>query len=235
MKLPAPLGPLVILAALSAVFASATMVETIETDRARAAYALGLGLLPTDAETKGSQTVADHISDIRKSIQSDAMVQAAVHARAYHYTFGVEVGDPSRVDGGNGIFAESVAAHLKTMGEKPSVYRTVLQRAYQHVVGRDVYEEEIAYWSEHPTLPYALLVGCIEDWARRNQPGLMNTSGTPTISINCELLVTARLSPEVAAEAAAWVAEGPGAVIIAPGGETLKSVGDIRFVVAGVR
>ena len=60
---------------------------------------------------------------------------------------------------------------------------------------------EIEYWKRQPALSYALLVGCIEDWARRNRPGLMATTGVASVSVNSAYLATIRLSPGVASPA----------------------------------
>jgi hypothetical protein len=77
----------------------------------------------------------------------------------------------------------------------------------------------------------------MEDWARRNQPGLMVTSGTPTISINCDYLATVRLSPKVAAEAREGAGLPPagdgGTHVIAAGAGAIVSGGRIHFAMAG--
>jgi hypothetical protein len=123
----------------------------------------------------------------------------------------------------------------------------VLERVYRLVARRGVYREEIDYWKQHGPLSYAMLVGCVEDWARRNQPGLMITVGTPTISINSNYLVTVRLTPALAEEARAAVGMeslkghyveadyvgGTGRNIVAPGAEKIVSSGKIHFVAAG--
>lgn len=82
-----------------------------------------------------------------------------------------------------------------------------------------------------------LLVGCIEDWARRNQPGLMLTAGTTAASVSCVYLRTRRLSPAVAEEAreAAGLEppEGHAGRIVAAGCEAVVSVGGIHSAVCG--
>ena len=57
------------------------------------------------------------------------------------------------------------------------------------VIGQ-AHPEEIEYWKNHDTLSFVLLVGCVEDWARRNQPGLMVTAGTPTLIVQSHRFAT---------------------------------------------
>ena len=135
-------------------------------------------------------------------------------------------------------YVDQMRDHLAWLSGQPAIYENVIQRAYRHVINRDAYTEEIAYWNQQPeTLSYVLLVACIEDWARRNQPGLMVTGGKPTISINCEFLTTARVSPSDAA-AARPLAQlppitAPGNHVIAPGAAHLAASGGIHFIAVG--
>ena len=88
-------------------------------------------------------------------------------------------------------------------------------------------------------LSYLLLVACIEDWARRNQPGLMVTSGVATASVNCELLTTLHLPPDLVATVRSAMGlpstpTTPAATILAHGAENIVSSGAIPFLlVAG--
>jgi hypothetical protein len=136
-----------------------------------------------------------------------------------------------------------MALHLKWLAEHPAEYEQVINHAYQFLIHRDVYSLELAYWKTHDTLPYSLLVACLESWARRNQPGLMVTSGTLMVSINSDYLTTARLSPAIALEARAAAGLPPmedvanpaafGRNIVAAGAAELVSSGHICFVAAG--
>jgi hypothetical protein len=133
--------------------------------------------------------------------------------------------------------------HLHWLSQRPDDYRQVLDRAYQLVVRRGLYDEEVAYWKPRGTLPFLLLVACIEDWARRNQPGLMLTAGVPTVSVNSLYLATVRLSPEVAEEARAAAGLSTATTsdfvyasnrtVIASGADSLVAGGRIHFVAAG--
>ena len=194
----------------------------------RAAFAVGLGRAATTAEMHHAGPFGSTLEQLRKRLSTAPEQQREVATRAVNFVFGSS-NESTAVEAR--LFADAVGEHLANLSQNPSTYQQVLQRAYQHVIGRDVYAEELEYWSKHPTLPYALLVGCIEDWARRNQPGLMNTAGTPTISINCELLATTRTSPELGAEIAKRLRLPEDTPVLNPGGTGIKSSGDIRFVV----
>ena len=133
--------------------------------------------------------------------------------------------------------------HLARLAGQPAEYEQVLQRAYRLVLKREPDDVEIAYWKRQPVLSYALLAGCLDNWGRRNQPGLMATTGVATVSINSPYLVAVRLSPAVAAEArmAAGLAPGGGRAaalalarnIVAPGADEVASDGGIHFAAAG--
>lgn len=204
-------------------------------DPVEAATALALGMAASSSAPSDPAPVATQIATLGKSLPADPARRQAVQHRAYSYTFGEAPPTHTSSQLPAGTFSAQVAAHLATLAEDAGAYRAVMQRAYQHVIGRDVYDEEVEYWGRYDTLPYTLLVGCIEDWARRNQPGLMVTAGTPSISVNCELLETRRLSPATASQAAQAIGLTADAEVIAPGGQGVRSVGGIRFLVTGVR
>ncbi|WP_221028987.1 hypothetical protein [Actomonas aquatica] len=203
-------------------------------DTTRAAYLLVLGRAPTS--DAGAADMAAAFATAREQLQGNAGLQTAVAAQARADAFGgAEVDAPAATAL---TYAAQVTAHLAWLDTHPDANAQVLQQAYRYVINRDVYEEELAYWNEQPArYSYVMLVACIEDWARRNQPGLMVTAGTPTVSINCEFLTAARLSPADAAVARKLIGLGdittPGYHVVAPGAAHLKSAGGIHFVAAG--
>jgi hypothetical protein len=188
--------------------------------------------------------VGEIISQLTAQIESDPATRRAVIAQATHDALGrAPTDDEVRAASARkpaDTYTALVQRHLRALRDNPGEYAKVIQRAYPHVIQREVYPEEIEYWTKHGTLPYALLVGCIENWARRNQPGLMVTAGTPTISINSEFLATVRLSPAVAAEARAAIglapaadASGDGHHLVAAGADSIVSAGRVHFAAAG--
>lgn len=142
-------------------------------------------------------------------------------------------------------YTEHVQAHLERLATDPEEYAAVIGRAYRFVVRREAYPEEIAYWRQHDVRSYVLLVGGIEHWARRNQPGLMVTTGRQTVPYQSDFLTTVRLSPRAAAEVATALGLGAndldgwrravagGRTVLAPGAAGMSAAGGIHFAVIG--
>ena len=211
---------------------------------------LALGRAPSSGEIDhwaklGTLPVADLIARHQQQLQGDVGVKRATVVKACADAFGREPTEPE-IDAwssGNWTYAELMKQHIQWLGEHPTEYQQAIERAYQLVMRRPAYPVEIDYWKAQPTLSYALLVGCIEDWARRNAPGLMATTGTPTVSVNSGYLTTIRLSPAVAAEARAAtglfpagesnLAAAAGRHLVAAGAGTIITSGHIHFVAAG--
>jgi hypothetical protein len=233
--------------AVLTVCAATATAQTETQSTFAAACVVVLGRAPSSAELQrdSNGAPADQISRLQQQLQSDAALQHAVVIQSFHDAFGRAPTDAERAESANshGSYTELMKRHIQWLADHPEEYEQVMHRAYPLVIHRDVYPEEIAYWKKQGTIPFALLVGAIEDWARRNQPGLMATVGTPTVSVNSEYLTTVRLSPSAAAElrAAAELpvdaAAGQGAKsahhLIAVGGEKLATGGGIYFVAAG--
>lgn len=219
-------------------------------ERIAASFLLALGRLPAAPEIGewgelGSLTVPDLIARHREQSLGDAATRRATAIRACADAFGrasteEEIASSSNDDA---TYTELMQRHVQRLRESPSEYEQVIRRAYQLLVRRDAYAEEIDYWKQRETQPYALLVGCLDDWARRNQPGLMVTTGTPTVSVNCAFLNTVRLSPAIAAEARAAaglepagdaaLASAAGHNLVAAGAAGVVTGGRIHFVAAG--
>lgn len=218
-------------------------------ERIAASFVLALGRTPTPVEIErwAKQepiALADLIAHHRRQLQNDAAAQRAVIVKASQDAFG----DAPREDhlesrSGGDIYADVMQRHLRWLAEHPAEYEQVVHRAYRLVLPRDAYSLEIDYWKRQPVLSFALLAGCIEDWARRNRPGLMATTGVAAVSVNSGYLATVRLLPSVAAEARAAaglvpagdaaLASAIGRHVVAPGAEEVASVGGIPFIAAG--
>lgn len=232
-----PRAPLAFLVAFFA-FASFEAHATEQEERISAAFALALGRLPTDAEAsewlaRGPLPVADLLEQIARAAEPGMVAFAA----AFHDAFGRAPDGSERDAPVAGSYFELLPSFIEQLSRSPEEYAETIGRAYQFVIRRDVYPEEIEYWNEKRVLPYALLVGCVEDWAKRNQPGLMVTEGVPTVSVNSEYLATARVSSRVAAEtrvaAGLPLPDEPGNHVVAPGAEGIASEGRIHFVAVG--
>lgn len=212
-------------------------------ERVEAAFMLALGRGPTAAELKegaarADAKVGDHLAAWQQRLQQDAALRRTVSAKAFRDAFGREASEQEAA-AGQGTYVEQVKKHVQFLAGNPQEYAQVLSRVYKFVISRDVYPEEIEYWKKHDALSYVLLVGCVDNWGRRNQPGLMVTAGTPAISLNCVYISALRVSPAVAAEARA--AAGLPAVgdaasghhIVAAGAAKVASDGRIHFLVSG--
>ena len=188
-----------------------------------------------------TELVAQH----RQRLENDAALKRSMAVKAWKDAFGREATEGEVTDSmdDGGTYTELMKRHIKSLADSPDEYARVLERAYRLVIRRGVYPEEITYWKGHDTLSYALLVGCIENWGRRNAPGLMVTAGTPTVSSNSSYLTTVRLSPSTAAEARAAsgldITKGSDYLsatdrtLVAAGARDLVASGGIHFAAAG--
>jgi hypothetical protein len=244
------LTPLVVAASL--VFASTALCaeSRAQNERVQASLLLTLGRAASAQELAESAKLGDiPIADLKgrqeAKLKSDSDLKRSTAVKAFTDAFGraPRGAELTRSPAESSSYTALMKEHIQWLAQHPDEYAQVMDRAYQQVIRRSVYEGEIAYWKRRDVLPHTLLVGCVEDWARRNSPGLMETAGMPTVSVNCRFLVTAVLSPAVAAEARAAFALVPtdpvdltiaaGRTLVAPGADHLVSSGHIHFVAVG--
>ena len=229
---------------------TALAASAVQTERIRAAYVLAFGRPPTpeeitESEKQAELTLADRLTRLQSHLQADAALNRAVVLKAAVDAFGRPPTESESATSANGVktYTELMKQHVAWIASHPAEYEQIQERAYQRVISRSVYPGEIAYWKKYDALPYVLLVGCIENWGRRNAPGLMETTGTPTISVNSRYVTTIPLSPAVAAEAraaaglpltgdAAFAAE-VGRNLVAPGGDKIITTGQMHLVAVG--
>jgi hypothetical protein len=221
-----------------------------QTERIGASFVLALGRVPSvdeiaQFEKQGALAISVMVARHREQLKNDAALQRSTAIKAWKDAFGREPTESeiARSLTGNRTYTELMQGHIQSLSGSPAEYEKVMDRAYRLVIRRGVYPGEIAYWKKRDTLPFALLVGCVEDWGRRNAPGLMETAGTATVSVNSNYLETIRLSPAVAAEARAAVelsASGSadflsasGRNLVAAGAGNLVTGGRIHFAAAG--
>ena len=245
--MPFPRLPLVVAAATLVAVVSAGATEA--TERLSASFFLALGRAPTTAELRNwepyaGERMADLFARHRQQLAATESERLGVAARAWRDALGREPGSRGPAElAAAGTYAEQVERLRRTLVERDEQYRAVLDRAYRRVIGRGPFVEELDYWRQHAALPYAALVGCLENWARRNAPGLTVTSGVPAICVNSGFLTTLRLSPAVAAEvrvAAGFSTTADPALAIArghnvvmPGVAEAVSVGGVHFAAIG--
>lgn len=191
-----------------------------------------------------NKTLAELLKAHREDLKNDSALQRQTYSRAGADAAGSHVEPKGGELREEGVFyIESLKQHVERLAKNPDDYREIINRAYQLVIRRDAYPEEFAYWKNYGTLPYVVLVGAIENWAFRNQPGLMVTTGTPSIAINSRFLRTQRVPLGLANEARGvlglpvWTdvarQHSPGRNIVAVGAKDIESVGGMHFLLAG--
>ena len=229
--------PMFVAAALALSLSQAAPSPSIHQERTAAAAVLSFGRLPTPAETSQEGSVADLISAHKKQLAGDAALKRTVATKAFADAFGrAPTADEIAADAGT--YTELMQQHVSYLAAHADEYTKVLNRVYQLVIRRDVYPEEIEYWKKKDVQSFTVLVGCVDNWGRRNQPGLMVTAGPAAISVNCVFLATVRLSPAVATEARAAaglpaVADATaGTNLLAAGAQQIISDGRIHFAAA---
>jgi hypothetical protein len=226
-----------------------SLAQTAEQqERIEASFVLALGRTPTSVEIERwakqePLPLADLLARHRRQLQGDVADQRAVVVKASQDAFGLAPGEDDIKRESGGTYTDLMQRHLRWLAEHPAEYEQVVHRAYRLVLQRNAYSLEIDYWKRQPAISFALLAGCIEDWARRNRPGLTATTGVASVSVNSAYLATVRLSPAVAAEArvaAGLVPTGDAALasaaqrhLVAPGADHVASVGGIHFAAAG--
>jgi hypothetical protein len=240
---------LLLMAAVVLPPASARAQVGVQEERIAASFVLALGRSPTPVETEqwakeGTLPAADLMARHRRQLQSDSVAARAVIVKASRDAFGRAPSEAEIKDlSGGATYTELMQRHIQWLGDHAAEYEQIMNRAYQLLLQRDAYSVEIDYWKHQPTLSFALLVGCIDDWARRNRPGLTATTGVVAVSVNSDYLDAVRLSPAVAVEARAAAGLEPiddptlalagGRTLVAPGADHIVSVGGIHFTAAG--
>jgi hypothetical protein len=225
--------------------------EGAGTERAKAAFLLCHGRLPNAQELShvaglGVKDTRALLAEMERSIASTSELKKAVHAAATLDALGVSAGSSHEAAGtGEGVaYFRMVARLISEAALSAADYEAVIHRAYRRALARDAYPGELKYWARQPRFSYAMLVACIDNWARRNAPGLMETEGAPTVSLNSEYLQCVRVTPELADELRratgvssldAAHAAATGKLVVAPGAAGVTSAGPVPIVAVGRR
>lgn len=216
-----------------------------EVDRAMAAELVAYGRCATLEErstwgARDGRALPEMFDAARRKLRDDATERRATFARAYSDVFGAAASE-AEVDAASARFySEHTSVLLAALTARPDEYRRVIERAYEAALGRAPFAEEYGYWAEFRPLPYVLLVGCVENWARRNAPGLMATTGVPTIGADAAQPAVFRLAPALAAEVRRVLGQplasldlAAGRTVIGTGAEAIVSVGGVHVLVVG--
>lgn len=243
-----PLAPFLVTLALALPAALVAAPANLGALRAQAAQLLAYGrpLAPTNAPAADAQpnaSIAELVAQHERALQQDSAARRAVIAKASIDALGRPANDADfKADAANAVtYVALMRAHVRALAAAPAEYDRVIRRSYQGALGRAPYDVEVDYWKARPVMPYAILVGCLENWARRNAPGLMATSGAPAISSHCPYLISLGLPPTVADEArlagglgaASPLALAAGRHLIAAGADEVIAIGGIHFLAVG--
>jgi hypothetical protein len=227
--------------------ASASPAQAQPDERVAASFVLARGRGPTAAEIEAwsasaALPFAELLARHRKDLEGNQTERRAVAAKSALDAFGPASGpSPAGGQAAPGSYLDAMRQHLQWLADRPDEYAKVVQRAYRIVLRRDAYPQELGYWKRYAAKPFVLLAACIDDWARRNQPGLTVTSGPAAVNVNSPYLAAVRLSPAAAAEARAAAgfarprgsASALGRHVVMAGAEDVASVGGVHFAAAG--
>ncbi|MBX3738259.1 MAG: hypothetical protein KF715_16310 [Candidatus Didemnitutus sp.] len=206
-------------------------------ERAAVAQLLVFGRLPApESPSHSDATLVEQVELLRAQLPRDAAARTRAAHAAWLDAFGRSPTDAElRAESALPLtYTERLQRHVARLAAQPAEFRDVLQRAYQLVVHRDAYAEEVDYWHPHGALSFVALVACLEDWARRNQPGLMITAGTPTVPLRSRAVCLVPLSPAIAAEARPLVGSlDVHSRVLAVGARSLRTPGNMHLALVG--
>ncbi len=243
------LSPLLAFALFVAASLHGFAQNSLQATRLAASTLTAFGRLPTSTESASAALQTGSISDLlhrhRESLRTDATLRSDTLAQSWQDALGrPPTAEEQRlhIDEAR-TYQEWMEQHSRWLAAHPEETTALLHKAYQKLFKRDAYAEEIVYWKKHDGLPYVLLLACLENWARRNQPGLMVTSGTATATYHSQYLTAVQLTPGLAAEMRAAAGQpalldtaapyANGRSILLPGAQSIVSAGHICFVAAG--
>lgn len=244
------LAALLLLATVSLSPLVAATKPDAQAERIGAAFLLAFGRAPSAIElaatsNQAATPFAELLSVQQQKLKADPALARATIANAITDAFGRAPTEQELTAAINSptTYFDLMKRHIAWLEANPAEYEKIIERAYRRVINRSAFSIEFDYWKARPVLPFTLLVGCIEDWGRRNAPGLMATTGTPTVSINSNYLTTLRLSPAVAAEIRsaiglvssqdAALAIAAGHNLVAPGAVSVVTQGHMHFAATG--
>lgn len=236
MPLPRPFL-LLALALLPALTARATEDGT-DVERSALAQLLACGRPGVNAPTSHG-SLAAQLEQHRTALQNDSAARERTARAAWLDAFGrAPSTDELRAEAALPLtYTERLQRHLAHLRTTPDEYREVMQRAYRLVVHRDAYAEEFDYWRPHGVRTFVVLVACIEDWARRNRPGLMVTAGNPAVPAHSRFVHLARVTPALAAEARTVLGlpapTAETARVLSVGADGIATAGNMHVVLVG--
>lgn len=224
-----------LLALLALVLSAATATPATEQlERTVAAHLLAYGRMPV-APSVSAESLDAQLTRQCTILGNDPRARTAVARAAWRDAFGYEPdAEDLRAESATAfLYHERMKNHSARLTENSPEFAAVISRAYRRVLARDAYAEEFAYWRRQGARSFVALVAGIEDWARRNQPGLMVTSGVPTAPVRSRFVTLVPLSPSVALEVRAVLQLPEEARVLANGAAGLATPGKMHLALVG--
>lgn len=239
MPLPRPLLLLVLALPPHLTGIAADADASAVSERAALAGLLTFGR-PVPTPTGSAGPLAAQLAQLRTELAGNREARERAAGAAWRDAFGRE---PTAAEWSVEIatppfsYIERMQRHLTRLRAAPLEYREVIRRAYRLVVHRDAYAEEFEYWHPHGVLSFVVLVACIEDWARRNQPGLMVTAGRPTVPARSRFVTIVPVTPALATEVRAAFPTGEATAdasrVLALGADRVATPGGMHVALVG--
>jgi len=205
-------------------------------ERVVVAHLLAYGRVPV-SEDSSTDSLDAQLARHRANLAANQTARDEVAKAAWRDAFGRDA-DASELRTETTtalLYHERMKIHSARLENDSAEYTTVINRAYRQVVHRDSHAEELTYWRLRSAHSFVALVACIEDWARRNQPGLMVTSGEPTVPARSRFVEIVPLSPAVAAEVRASLRLPEEARVLACGAPGVSTPGKMHLALVGSR
>lgn len=227
------------------VFAFAQDARQLKRERIQTSYMLAFGRAPQEGEItywqsrNDANTIEQMVKLHKDYFKTNRSANNEVISKAYLDALGrtPSQGELDYWAQGSNSYVELMKNHIGWLSGNPAEYEKVIKRSYQLVLNRQPDAGEISYWKGQGVFSYALLVGCHEDWKRRNNnnTGAKKTSGSSQIPASPTYVTLIPVSAQIATEArsfAGLVAAG-GGNLVAAGGGNLVAAGGGNLVAAG--
>ncbi len=236
MPLPRPV--LLLALALLPHLAALAVADEASVERNTLAQLLAFGRPAANATTSPGPLAAQ-LEQHRAELQTNAAARERTARAAWLDAFGrAPTADELQAEAALPLtYTERLQRHLSHLRAAPDEYRELMQRAYRLVVHRDAYAEEFDYWRPHGVRTFVVLVACIEDWARRNRPGLMVTAGNPAMPAHSRFTNVVHVTPALATEARTVLALDrvvDTSRVLAVGGDGVATAGGMHLTIVGL-
>lgn len=238
-------GLLYCMAFVTPMLIKAQDAKQLKRERIQTSYMFTFGRAPQEGEItywqgrNDATSIAQMVNFHKDYIKTNRSANNEVITKAYLDALGrkPEQGELDYWAKGNNSYVELMKNHISWLSGNPAEYEKVIRRSYQLVLNRTPDGTEINHWKSQGVFSYALLVGCHEDWKRRNNnnTSAKKTSGASQIPSGSAFVALVPVSNTIATEArsfAGLVAAG-GGNLVAAGGGNLVAAGGGNLVAAG--